>query len=401
MRVAILLLGLALLTPTGRSLAAGEKPVESDTDSKLIHAEELFEQGHTAEARQICEGVLRGANAPAQLAHALNVMSKIHAAGGDYDRAVDSAKRSAEAYEQLHDSSGAAHALNNKGIAELQSGGYESAQKDLQEAFRLSQTGNDVENQVQVLNNLGSAHYFRGSYGEATRSYEEAMSLVRSNAAAKWSDYWLEITRFNQATLLQRLGHYQGALQIYREVQASSKTLTGGDRAHVEANLGTLYRRLGDPYKAMDAYGAAQKLYSTQHDADGEIAVLKNIGIAYALDLDDLGHAAGIFRAALALAEKTHNRREQMQAHLYLGETLLRGRELRGARDEFQRAAAIANELSTSEEQWKSLYGLGRPSSSWSVRASRGIRPIIAIGVGGMSLERRSGRGSATAVMPC
>jgi tetratricopeptide (TPR) repeat protein len=116
-------------------------------------------------------------------------MSKIHAAGGDYDRAVDSAKRSAEAYEQLHDSSGEAHALNNKGIAELQSGGYESAQKDLQEAFRLSQTGNDVENQVQVLNNLGSAHYFRGSYGEATRSYEEAMSLVRSNAAARTAFY--------------------------------------------------------------------------------------------------------------------------------------------------------------------------------------------------------------------
>src|SRR5262249_21657401 len=144
------------------------------------------------------------------------------------------------------------------------------------------------------------------------------------NQAASWSPYWLQITRFNQATLYQRLGRYQDALAIYREVEASSKRLSESDRAHLYANLGTLYRRLGDPYKAPDAYSQAQQLYERQRDSDGEIAVLKNRGIAYALDLRQLDRAAEIFQTALTLAHKTSNRREEMQAELYLGETHLR-----------------------------------------------------------------------------
>jgi CHAT domain-containing protein/Tfp pilus assembly protein PilF len=366
MRLPLLFLAFVLCIAPDRALAADEKPSASEIDRQIAHAGELFEQGHTAEARQICESLLRTLpnNPPSEpLAYALNTMSKIYASEGDYEEAIRSAERSADIYEQIEDANGAAHALNNKGIAELQNGTYSTAQQDLEKALVLSRAGNDLESQVQVLNNLGSALYFRGSYSEATHSYDQAMSLVSHSSSAKWADYWLQITKFNQATLLQRLGRYGPALHIYREVEASSRTLTGDDRAHLEANLGTLYRRLGDPYKALDTYRAAQHSYSRQKDADGEIAVLKNIGIAYALDLEDFSHAESIFRAALALAQKTHNRREEMQAHLYLGETLLRSNALPLARSEFARSQAVANELATTEEQWKSLYGLGRIES--------------------------------------
>jgi CHAT domain-containing protein/Flp pilus assembly protein TadD len=385
MRFPILLLGVvAFLATYGRAMvASGETVPENEINRQIAHAEELFEQGHTAQSRQICESVLSALpdHPSAQRASALNLTSKIYAVDGDYDRAIDSARRSAVAYEYIRDASGEAHALNNKGIAELQAGKYSDAQLDLQKALILSQTGNDAENQVQVLNNLGSAYYFLGSYSEATRNYDDAMFLVNANASAKWNDYWLQITKFNQATLLQRLGRYDGALRIYREVAASSKILSDCDRAHLEANLGTIYRRLGDPYKAMDSYRAAQRLYAKQHDADGEIAVLKNMGIAYALDLNDLTHAADIFRSSLALSEKTHNRREEMQAHLYLGETLFRAGSFPLARQEFELAQSGAKELGTEEEQWKSLYGLARIEASGGdfESAERDYRGAIAL----------------------
>jgi CHAT domain-containing protein len=369
MRFPIVLLCIALWAAPRNAMATVDgKSSESDIDRKIDRAEELFEAGHTAQSRQVCESLLRSLTdrSSLQLAHVLNLMSKIYASEGDYENAIASATRSAVAYEQVRDPGGESHALNNKGIAELQNGSYSTALRDLERALTLSQSGNDLENQTQVLNNLGSAHYFLGSYSEATGAYEKAMSIVKNNTSTKWSDYWLEITRFNQATLLQRLGRYAAALQVYREVQASSKALSVGDRAHLDANLGTLYRRLGDPYKAMGAYLSAQKLYSKQHDADGEIAVLKNIGIAYALDLNDLPRAASIFRTALALAEKTHNRREEMQAHLYLGETFFRSQALTPARQEFECAQTLATQLATTEEHWKSLYGLAR------IEASRG-----------------------------
>jgi CHAT domain-containing protein/Flp pilus assembly protein TadD len=368
MKLLVMFLSVVLWAAPCWAAVADEKSAEFDIDRKLAHAEELFEQGHTAESKQICESLLRTLpDRPSpQRGYALNVISKIEAADGEYERAIDSARRSADAYHKVRDVSGEAHALNNKGIAELQTGSYSEAQQDLSKALTLSETVNDLENQVQVLNNMGSAHYFRGSYSEGMRAYEQAMTLVNANAAAKWSEYWLQITKFNQATLLQRLGRYDGALRIYRDVEASSKTLTGGDRAHLDANLGTLYRRLGDPYKALDAYRAAQNLYSQQHDADGEIAVLKNTGIVYALDLDDLPHAARVFGSALTLAQKMHNRREEMQSHLYLGETLFRTHDLAIALSEFERAQELAGELATSEEQWKALYGLAR------IEAARG-----------------------------
>jgi tetratricopeptide (TPR) repeat protein len=387
MRTAILLLVSAVFIAAGatssRADAVDEKTADGEIDRRIVHAEELFEQGKTKESREICESLLRTlpTNPSAHRGHTLNVMSKILASEGDYDRSIDAAQRSADNYLRINDPKGQAHALNNKGIAEIQKGAYAAAETDLQTALGLSQTGNDPENQVQILNNLGSAYYFRGSYSEATGSYSAAMTLVGSKAGENWTEYWVQITKFNQATLLQRLGRYDGALRAYREVEASSKTLSGGDRAHLYANLGTLYRRVGDPYKALDTYRIAQQLYSKQRDADGEIAILKNIGIVYALDLSDLDHAAAIFRAALALAEKSHNRREEMQAHLYLGETLLRGQSLSMAREQFQQSQALAFALNTTEEQWKSLYGLGRIEafSGNSQKAEQQYRQAISV----------------------
>src|ERR1051326_5526422 len=309
-----LMLAVCLPWTTG---SAQKSASEDDPTRQAEQADRLFEQGHTAEAKEICESLMqRLLQTSSARAFALNLMSKIYASEGDYARAINSAQQSADAYKKINDPSGQSHALNNKGIAELQNGSYAAAELDLNQALSLSSSGKDVENQVQVLNNLGSAYFFRGSYSEASSDYERALNLIRSNASAPWSDYWLQITKFNQATLLQRLGRYDSAMQVYLEVERSSKTLTGNDRAHFYANLGTLYRRLGDPYKALDSYQTAQKLYSTQHDADGEIAVLKNIGIAYVLDFDDFRQAERIFDSALGLAQKVHNRREEMQAHL-------------------------------------------------------------------------------------
>ncbi len=362
MKTLCLLIAVALCVALPSVTAAIEKPAGSDIDEQVKRAEDLFEQGKAAEAKRICESLLNSLpdRPSAQRGAALNVMSKVAAAAGDYDRAIAFAQQSAASFEEIGDANGQAHALNNKGIAELETGTYAVAEKDLQQALAVSRKTKDLENQVQVLNNLGSAYYFRGSYAEATSDYEAALRLVNDNISASWSGYWLQITKFNQATLLQRLGRYASALRTYREVESSSAALSRGDRAHLYANLGTLYRRLGDGYKALDAYRIAQKLYSEQHDADGEIGVLKNAGIAYALDLDDLTRAASIFRSVLVLAEKTKNRREQMQGHLYLGETFLRSHDLPQARTQFGAAQILANELNTVEDQWKCLYGLGR-----------------------------------------
>jgi len=357
---------------------------QNDLDQRMQAAAMLFEQGKTTESKKTFEALLaelRNRPPSSELGFVLNGLSKIAASDGDYKGAVQFAKQSANTYHQVRDDGGESHSLNNQGIAEMQMGQYQAAQQSLKSALLLSQRAQDAENEVQVLNNLGSAYYFPGSYSEAMHRYDDAMILVEQQGSAKWSDYWRQITSFNQATLFQRLGRYEQALQIYRQVNQSAKDLTAGDRGHLYANLGALYRRLGDPYKALEAYREAQRLYSDQHDAAGELTVLKNIGIVYALDMDDLPQAQKIFGSAIVFAQNAHNRREEMQAHLYLGETLFRAGNSPQAKGEFARSYSLASDLGTSEEQWKSLYGLGRIAEQGGdlVAAEQDYRQAIVI----------------------
>jgi tetratricopeptide (TPR) repeat protein len=223
-------------------------------------------------------------------------------------------------YHKLGEAAGEAAALNNRGIAEQQLGHYPAAQASFREALVFSQSIHDLKTEVRTLNNLGNAYYFPGNYLEVLRAYEDALQIVERRSTEPWSDYWRRLLKINEATLYQRLGRYQNALQIYKQVGTSSKSLSASDRAHLLTNLGVLYRRLGDPWKALDSYRSALGFYSKQHDVDGEIRALKNIGIVYALDQNDLGKAQAVFERSLARAAETHNELQQMQAHLYLGD---------------------------------------------------------------------------------
>jgi tetratricopeptide (TPR) repeat protein len=345
------------------ALCFAQTTIGNPLDEKVRQADALKEKGSVQKARKLYESALQtlgAGEASPQMGYVLNALSDVASSEGKYDEAIQFAQRAADVYHRLGDKEQEAHALNFRGIAEGKRGLYPTNQATLSQALELSTSAGDLRGQVSILNNLGSAYYFPGNYLKALRAYDDALEIAESHSTEPWSNSWRQIIKVNQATLYQRLGRYEHALQIYRQVGISSKSLSASDQAHLLTNLGVLYRRLGDPWKALDSYRSALDLYSKQHDADGEIRALKNIGIVYALDLDDLGKAQQMFERSLARAAETRNELQQMQGHLYLGETLLRKGDLKGGRDEFERALAQARKLDTSEEQWKALYGRGR-----------------------------------------
>ena len=334
-----------------------------DIKVQIANATALREKGVFREARSIYESILpalRAQGSSSDLGEALIGLGQIANAEGRYETAVALAHESAGVFHELGDKNGEARARNDAGFAYMNAGNYPEAARDLDVALGLGSQSGVAKTPVFILNNLGSVYYYQAKYSEAFTAYDAALQRVGQYAAEPWAPYWRQHTLLNLATLYQRIGNDQRALGLYEQIEQSPETLTPDYLGHLYANLGVLYRHLGDPQKALEAYRKAQRSYALEHDVDGELSVLKNTGIVLALNLGRLPDALATFSKARDLAIKSRNRREAMQAQLYRAETLYRMGRVAQAKSPFETALSEATGLGTVEEQWKSLYGLGK-----------------------------------------
>jgi CHAT domain-containing protein/tetratricopeptide (TPR) repeat protein len=368
------------------AVCSAQTPSPADraqTQRRLEQARALQEKGLEGQARKLYESLLpelRSQNNKPELARVLNDLSLIASASGDNELAIARARESAGLFRQLSDQGGEARAVNNLGKGELNRGEYTSAKAHFEESLKLYQGIHDAEGEIKQYNNIGNVFYYQSRYLDALEAYEEAMKRVERSAGKPWSARLRQGTMLNLGTLFQRLGREEKALDLYRQVQQARQALMPNEEAQLYANLGALYRRLGDPVKALEIYRQAQDIFTRRGNRDGQVGVLINIGIALAVDLGNASGALESFTQALALAQQTQSRREATQAHLYRGESLFRLGELISASDEFTSALAGARGLGTSEEEWKSLYGLGRVAERAGQRelAANYLRQAIA-----------------------
>lgn len=352
-----LLFFLALTT------AALAQPEEvGDVDTRMEQARQLQIGGKLEEARAIYLDLiprLRQQGPSKNLGDALNRMSLAANALGDYSQALQMAQEAAEVRRQLGNSVGEARSLNNTGLALLHLGEYEEAILKYQQALALDEQNQDFQGQVIRNNNIGNVYFYQGRYLDALRLYQTALELCQQNSAQPWSAEERQLSLANLAVVYQKLGQYQRALDLYVQLRREAGQLPASQEAQILSNQGTLYRHLGDPAMALENYRRALDLYSRQRLLDGEIAALKNTGIALALDLKDYQKALDTFSRVIEISRRASNRRQEVQARLYAAETLRRMGRLQEAQGQFQSVLTAARELGISEERWKALYGLG------------------------------------------
>lgn len=334
-----------------------------DIAQRLEQARALQAKGGSREARKLYELLIPALEAEKrqpELSEALVALSELASAQGEYDAAIGRARQAAAIYHSLGDKRGEARALNSWGINESYRGDYPGALAKLEEALALNVSAGNREGEIEQLSNLGAVYQYQGRYMDAWRTYRAALDKVDQAANEPWSRRRRQLAVHNLATLLQRLGRYEQALELYQQLRAAPQALNPSEQARLLLNVGVLYRRLGDPVKALDTYRSAQQLFEREQHVHGQIGALRNIGIALALDLGDLPAALEAFNRALQLAQQSRDRLQETHAHLYRGETLLRLNQPGEARQDFDSALAIAKERGTPEEQWKALFGLGR-----------------------------------------
>ncbi|MCU1219116.1 MAG: hypothetical protein JWN42_313, partial [Candidatus Angelobacter sp.] len=364
MRIKIHILVYALTLALLSQLAAvGQPSAATQFRTQIDKAKSLRDAGSSDEARKIYESVLPPlrSQAPSQeLVDTLNNLSDIATMSGEYSRAVALSRESATACQNLHDKNCEAQAHDDAGLALSNAGNYQQAAAELDLGLKLTAETGNAQTAVLILNNLGIVYYYQAKYSEALRTYESALQYVEKSKAEPWSAIWRQFTLLNLATLYQRLGNDQRAIKTYNDILAHPEAITPRDLGHLNANLGAVYRRLGDAKQALLFYGYADEYYAKEKDIDGELGVLKNSGIVLARDLGRLQDALRTFDRVRALAEQTKNKREAMQALLYRGETLYRMNKMPEAEKEFTSALLAAEQLGTVEEQWKAVNALGK-----------------------------------------
>lgn len=279
-------------------------------------------------------------------------------AAGDYQRAIELARESLARHQRSNSLDGQATDWNAIGRASTYLGRFPEAIAAYQSALAIDRQQNNAEGEVVRLYNLGNVHFELGRYQDSFRHYQAALDRIDAAGNQPWTPRRRQVAAANLAILHQRVGSYGKALELYRGL-ALPASMPASERAQLLANQGTLYRRLGDPVKALEIYRQAQALFARDSHPFGEVGVLKNIGILYALDLDRLPDALEAFGAARRVAE-TSAKAQVVPIRLYVAETLLALGRRDEAAAEFAIALDGARRMGSAEYDWRAMFGLGR-----------------------------------------
>jgi tetratricopeptide (TPR) repeat protein len=341
--------------------AASVLRAQSLDDAVALHA-----AGRFAEALESYRSVaedLKTKN-PAAAGMALNNACVILMNTGELREARMECQEALRLRRTLGDNLPIAKTLNNLGLVEQYLAEYESAERHFGEALTLNQALDDVQSQAINLANLGVLATQAGWYPRAIDFQQRAMELALRQPDAPWSDEQIRLARINQAVVLEKLGAYREALDLYELVSDDKDEMHPSRQAGLSLNLGVVYRNLGDPVRALREFEAAEATYDLLGDTAALSNVFLNVGLVTHLNLERPQEAEAAYREALRLAELSGDRSEEIRDLCYLGRFLLEMGRPDEAEPIFQRALGASEESGSAEGRWTSLEGLARIAAS-------------------------------------
>jgi tetratricopeptide (TPR) repeat protein len=279
---------------------------------------------------------------------------------GEYRAALPDCREALRLSREAGDPGEVAWALNNLALDLQALGETAEAERLFREALGINRRRSDAESQVINLSNLGTLALAAGRYSAALRLQDEAAALASRHRGEPWAAEQAAIARINQGAVLEKVGAYREALDLYKGMLADAGGLDPGRRAALLVNSGVIYRNLGDPVRAVESFREAVEAYRQASDQAGLSNAWLNLGLAHHLNLERPGEAEAAYREALRLAEESGDRTEELQDLFYLGQLLLEQGRLDEAEAGYRRSLAIASQAGSPEGRWSAREGLGR-----------------------------------------
>ncbi|MEA2559932.1 MAG: hypothetical protein QOH06_1436 [Acidobacteriota bacterium] len=283
---------------------------------------------------------------------------------GDFRAALKECEVALRLRRQQQDPLRLARTLNNAGLSLHYLGDYQEAEARFREALEMNRVAGDAEGQVINFSNLGLVATSQGRYNRALDLHGMAATLAGRHPDEPWAAAQVRISRINQGVILEKLGAYREALDIYKEVLKEESELDSLRRAMLRVNTGVVYRNLGDPVSAQAAFRDAIALYEAEGDQAGLSNAWLNLGLVHHLNLRQPRPAEDAFRNALRFARTTGDRSEEIQDLFYLGRLLLEQGRIDEAGVAFTQSLNAAGKSGSAEGRWSALEGLGRVAAA-------------------------------------
>ncbi|MGO1056103.1 BTAD domain-containing putative transcriptional regulator [Crossiella sp. CA198] len=274
--------------------AAG-RPWLAERACRLAVALREFLQGrwHAGEVLPACQATLaeldRGGDPASQILF-LNILGKIHARVGDYDRTVRCHRRIVELAERSGAHQAAAEALDNLGLAHMVRGRIQEARHCHGWALAVSRKAGASQLEAQVLAHLGITIMMGGEPRTAIGHFQDAIALGRQGH-----------NRHATLTALMALGaahKYLGALDeaiaCQEQVLAEGRRL--GDRIYELSALFTL----ASAHQEAGNLDPAERMATEAVSLFGEIGERRLEAGAQTV-LAAVRHQRGEYTAAIAL----------------------------------------------------------------------------------------------------
>lgn len=254
----------------------------------------------------------------------LRPLASMRFCSGDLVEAEALSRRSLRIAQRLRDSEATKSALNAVGISLCQQGHYVQARPFFEQAVRRAKQDQDLRNLASVGGNLAICEEAVGRYESAIEHYRLAASLHREAGRVS-----------GLATNLNNLANLLRILQRSRDMLAPLHEALELCNAHgLDATLPFVLVTLGLAHDDLDETDTAEAWFQRALAAAREHGE-PNIEASALLGLARLEVAAGhvdaawrMVREALAIADRLHSLRLQLDSVLCLGEVLVKEGQL-------------------------------------------------------------------------
>lgn len=328
----------------------------------IDHAIRLHTAGRLKEAlgEYHAVAVAVGTSDPAVVGTALNNACVIQMNLGAYREALPDCREALRLSRGAGDPEALAQALNNLGWVLQGLGETVEAEGCFREALEVNRRQGNAEGEVVNLSNLGSLAIATGRYSAALDLQSQAEAQASRHRGEPWAAGQVWIARLNQGVVLEKVGAYREALDLYKDLLAAGGEPDPGHRASLLVNTGVIYRNLGDPVRAEAAFREGIEAWRRAGDTAALSNAWLNLALAEHLNLEHPGGAEAAYREALRLAEESGDRTEEVQDLFYLGRLLLERGRLGEAEAVYRRGLAAAEASGSAEGKWSARAGLGR-----------------------------------------